>query len=42
MELADNTLESTLDITAAETAPKPTNETLLGVKYCNTSGMILV
>jgi hypothetical protein len=38
IELALKTLESADDITAAETAPRPKNETAGGVKYCKTSG----
>ena len=41
MELADRTLESTLDMTAAETAPSPINDTQVGVRYCKTSGIII-
>lgn len=41
MELADKTLESADDITAAETAPKPRNETKSGVRYCRTIGRIM-
>ena len=41
MELADRTLESTLDMTAADTAPRPMNDTQVGVRYCNTSGIII-
>ena len=41
MELADKTLESTLDMTAAETAPNPMNDTPLGVRYCNTRGIVI-
>jgi hypothetical protein len=33
IELALRTLESAEDITAAETAPRPKNETTPGVKY---------
>ena len=40
MDAADRTLESTLDMTAAETAPRPIKETPLGVKYCRTNGMV--
>lgn len=39
---ADNTEESADDITAADTAPKPKNETKSGVKYCNTIGKIML
>ena len=38
MELAERTEESADDITAAEMAPKPKNETHLGVRYCRTKG----
>ena len=41
MELADRTLESTLDMTAADTAPSPINDTHVGVRYCKTSGIII-
>ena len=40
MELADRILESAEDMTAAETAPNPTNDTAVGVKYCSTMGRI--
>lgn len=33
MEAADNTEESADDITAADTAPNPKNETKSGVRY---------
>ena len=36
-----NTEESADDITAAETAPSPKNETAAGVRYCNTIGKII-
>lgn len=42
MELADRTLESAEDITAAETAPSPKNDTKSGVKYCSTIGSIML
>lgn len=42
IEAADSTDESADDITAAETAPKPKNETKSGVKYCNTIGRIIL
>lgn len=42
MELAERTLESAEDITAAETAPKPKNETKSGVKYWSTIGRIML
>lgn len=38
MEAAERTEESADDMTAAETAPRPMNETHLGVKYWNTNG----
>ena len=38
MELQDSVEESAEDITAAETAPSPMNETAGGVKYCKTNG----
>ena len=38
MELADKTDESALDMTAAEIAPSPINETHEGVRYCKTIG----
>ena len=40
IELADKILESADDMTAAETAPSPTNETAVGVRYCSTMGRI--
>ena len=36
----DKILESVDDITAADTAPNPTNDTAGGVRYCMTSGNI--
>ena len=38
MELAERTEESADDMTAAEIAPRPKNDTHFGVRYCNTSG----
>ena len=38
MELADKTDESALDMTAAEIAPSPMNETQFGARYCKTIG----
>lgn len=38
MELAERTDESAEDMTAAEIAPRPKNETHLGVRYCRTRG----
>ena len=40
MELAERMLESAEDMTAAETAPSPMNETAVGVRYCRTMGRI--
>lgn len=42
IDAADSTDESADDITAADTAPKPKNETKSGVKYCNTIGKIIL
>lgn len=42
IELADRMLLSAEDITAADTAPNPKNETKSGVKYCKTNGRIMV
>ena len=42
MELADKTLESAEDMTAADTAPRPKNDTKLGVRYCSTIGRIML
>jgi hypothetical protein len=42
MELAESTLESAEDMTAAETAPKPKKDTKLGVRYCRTIGRIML
>ena len=33
MELAERMLESAEDMTAADTAPRPTNDTAVGVRY---------
>lgn len=41
MEEALSTLESAEDMTAAETAPSPKNDTKSGVKCCSTSGRIM-
>lgn len=38
MQLADKMEESADDITAADTAPSPKNETHSGVRYCKTNG----
>lgn len=38
MELAERMLESAEDMTAAETAPRPTNDTAVGVRYWSTMG----
>ena len=40
MELADNIEESADDITAADIAPSPTNDTAGGTKYCKDIGRI--
>ena len=42
MELADRKLESAEDMTAADTAPSPTNDTAVGVRYWSTMGRINV
>lgn len=42
MEAADRTEESADDITAADTAPRPKNDTKSGVKYCKTIGNIIL
>lgn len=42
IDAADSTDESAEDITAAETAPSPKNETKSGVKYCKTIGKIML
>ena len=39
---ADNTEESADDMTAAETAPRPKNDTNAGVRYCRTIGKIIL
>lgn len=41
MEEADSTLESAEDMTAADTAPSPKNDTKSGVRCCSTSGRIM-
>lgn len=41
IELADKTLESADDITAADTAPRPKKDTKSGVRYCKTIGRII-
>lgn len=38
IEAAERIDESDDDMTAAETAPRPTNETAAGVRYCKTIG----
>ena len=38
MELADSIEESAEDMTAAEIAPSPINDTTGGVKYCSAIG----
>ena len=40
MELAERTDESADDMTAAEMAPRPTNEIPIGVRYCKTRGKV--
>lgn len=42
MDDAESTLESADDITAAETAPSPKNETTSGVKWCITRGRTML
>lgn len=42
IDAADNTDESADDMTAADTAPRPKNDTKSGVKYCNTIGRIML
>lgn len=42
IEAADKTDESADDITAADTAPNPKNDTKSGVKYCKTIGNIML
>lgn len=42
IEAAESTEESADDITAAETAPKPKNDTKPGVRYCSTIGRIML
>jgi hypothetical protein len=42
IEAADNTDESAEDMTAADTAPNPKNDTKSGVKYCRTIGRIML
>ena len=42
IDAADNTDESAEDITAADTAPNPKNDTKSGVRYCNTIGRIML
>lgn len=42
MVLAERKLESAEDMTAADTAPSPTNDTAVGVRYCSTIGRISV
>jgi len=38
---ADRILESAEDMTAAETAPRPTKDTATGVRFCRTIGRIM-
>ena len=42
MEEADSNEESADDITAADTAPSPKNDTYVGVKYCKTMVKIML
>lgn len=42
IDAADNTDESAEDMTAADTAPRPKNDTKSGVRYCNTMGRIML
>lgn len=42
IDAADNTDESADDMTAADTAPRPKNDTKSGVKYCKTIGRIML
>lgn len=42
IDAAERTDESADDITAADTAPKPKNDTKSGVKYCKTIGKIIL
>ena len=42
MELAESTLESADDITAADTAPSPKKDTQSGVRYCKTIGRTIL
>ena len=42
MEEADSNEESADDITAADTAPSPKNDTYVGVKYCRTMVKIML
>lgn len=42
IDAADSTDESAEDITAADTAPNPKNDTKSGVRYCNTIGNIML
>lgn len=41
MDEALSTLESAEDMTAADTAPRPKNDTKSGVRCCSTSGRIM-
>lgn len=40
IELAERTEESADDMTAAEIAPRPTNDMPIGVRYCRTRGNV--
>lgn len=42
MDAAESTDESAEDMTAAETAPRPKNDTKSGVRYCSTIGNIML
>lgn len=41
MDEAPSTDESAEDMVAAETAPRPQNDTYAGVRYCSTMGKIM-
>lgn len=42
MELAERTLESADDMTAADTAPRPIKDTQAGVRNCRTMGRTML
>lgn len=42
MELAERTLESADDMTAADTAPRPIKDTHAGVRNCRTMGRTML